>query len=104
GALSGYLDAGNTENMQKVIVGTLILLFLIREPEGLARLVTATWRRLFTKKPHNDSPTARAPHPAAPSTKPLALRTFTHSGEPTLKPSNKLFFRPPSYVAYALLL
>jgi branched-chain amino acid transport system permease protein len=38
GVLSGSLDAGNMENAQKIVFGSLILLFLIKEPEGLARL------------------------------------------------------------------
>ncbi len=49
GVLAGYLDAGNTENLQKVLIGTLILYFLIREPEGLARLVRVTWQRVREK-------------------------------------------------------
>jgi hypothetical protein len=39
GVLSGSLDAGNLENAQKLVFGSLILLFLIKEPEGLARLL-----------------------------------------------------------------
>jgi branched-chain amino acid transport system permease protein len=39
GVLSGSLDAGNLENAQKMVFGSLILLFLIKEPEGLARLL-----------------------------------------------------------------
>jgi branched-chain amino acid transport system permease protein len=46
GALSGRLEAGNLENAQKVVFGTLILLFLIKEPEGLARLLTVTSRSI----------------------------------------------------------
>ncbi|KIQ58917.1 MULTISPECIES: branched-chain amino acid ABC transporter permease [Pseudomonas] len=38
----GLIDAGQVENLQKMIFGALIILFLIKEPEGLARL----WRRL----------------------------------------------------------
>ncbi len=34
----GVLDAGQVENLQKIIFGALIILFLIKEPEGLARL------------------------------------------------------------------
>lgn len=36
---SGHVDAGLLQNIQKVIFGTLIVWFLIREPEGLARLL-----------------------------------------------------------------
>ncbi|SDI70934.1 branched-chain amino acid ABC transporter permease [Pseudomonas panipatensis] len=38
---AGSIDAGQVENLQKMVFGTLIILFLIKEPEGLARL----WRR-----------------------------------------------------------
>ncbi|WP_210644625.1 MULTISPECIES: branched-chain amino acid ABC transporter permease [unclassified Pseudomonas] len=37
----GLVDAGQVENLQKMIFGALIILFLIKEPEGLARL----WQR-----------------------------------------------------------
>jgi branched-chain amino acid transport system permease protein len=43
---SGSLDAGNLENAQKVVFGSLILFFLIKEPEGLARLLGVTAQRL----------------------------------------------------------
>lgn len=35
---SGVIDPGQLENLQKIIFGILIIVFLIREPEGLARL------------------------------------------------------------------
>ncbi|WP_375738995.1 branched-chain amino acid ABC transporter permease [Pseudomonas boanensis] len=38
---AGLIDAGQLENLQKIVFGTLIILFLIKEPEGLARL----WQR-----------------------------------------------------------
>ena len=34
----GLVDPGQLENIQKMIFGALIIVFLIREPEGLARL------------------------------------------------------------------
>ena len=34
----GLVDAGQVENLQKMIFGALIIVFLIKEPEGLARL------------------------------------------------------------------
>lgn len=34
----GLIDAGQLENVQKMIFGALIIAFLIREPDGLARL------------------------------------------------------------------
>jgi len=47
---SGQVDAGLLQNIQKAIFGILIIWFLIREPEGLSRLLairrTAS-RRLF---------------------------------------------------------
>lgn len=39
--LAGVIDAGDLENLQKIVFGALIILFLIREPEGLASL----WRK-----------------------------------------------------------
>jgi branched-chain amino acid transport system permease protein len=36
---AGNVDAGLLQNVQKIIFGLLIILFLIREPEGLARLL-----------------------------------------------------------------
>lgn len=44
GVLSGSISAGNLENAQKLVFGALILLFLIKEPEGLARLLTVASR------------------------------------------------------------
>ncbi|ATE59470.1 branched-chain amino acid ABC transporter permease [Thauera sinica] len=35
---AGLVDAGQLENIQKMIFGALIIAFLIREPDGLARL------------------------------------------------------------------
>ena len=46
GVLSGSLDAGNLENAQKLVFGSLIVLFLIKEPEGLARLLTVSLHHL----------------------------------------------------------
>jgi branched-chain amino acid transport system permease protein len=45
-SFSGSLDAGNLENAQKVLFGTLILFVLIKEPEGLARLIEVVRQRL----------------------------------------------------------
>ncbi|TBW09211.1 branched-chain amino acid ABC transporter permease [Azotobacter chroococcum] len=39
---AGLIDAGQLENLQKIVFGALIVAFLIKEPEGLARL----WQRL----------------------------------------------------------
>ena len=40
---AGRLDAGLLQNIQKVIFGVLIIGFLIKEPEGIARLLH-NWR------------------------------------------------------------
>lgn len=40
--LGGFIDAGQLDNLQKIIFGTLIIVFLIKEPDGLARL----WQQL----------------------------------------------------------
>jgi branched-chain amino acid transport system permease protein len=37
---AGVIDPGHLQNLQKVIFGALIIFFLIREPEGLARLMS----------------------------------------------------------------
>jgi branched-chain amino acid transport system permease protein len=36
---AGSVDPGKLENLQKVIFGALIVVTLIRQPEGLARLL-----------------------------------------------------------------
>ncbi len=42
-ALSGgRVDSGHIENLQKIVFGGLILVLLVKEPEGLARLVQRT--------------------------------------------------------------
>lgn len=46
-ALSGgAVDAGQLQNLQKIIFGVLIILFLIKEPEGLIRLLGNLRQRL----------------------------------------------------------
>jgi branched-chain amino acid transport system permease protein len=44
--LAGFIDPGNLENAEKIVFGTLIIWFLIKEPEGLARLSRDALRRL----------------------------------------------------------
>jgi branched-chain amino acid transport system permease protein len=44
-ALAGAIDQGQLENLQKVLFGGLILFFLIKEPDGLARLLRSTTRK-----------------------------------------------------------
>jgi branched-chain amino acid transport system permease protein len=46
GLFSGQIQPGNLENAQKMLFGSLILFFLIKEPEGLARLVQVLGTRL----------------------------------------------------------
>ncbi|WEY41779.1 branched-chain amino acid ABC transporter permease [Paraburkholderia sp. SUR17] len=40
------IEAGQLQNLQKIVLGTLIIVFLVREPEGLARLLQTTFQRL----------------------------------------------------------
>ena len=39
------IEAGQLQNLQKILFGTLIIVFLIKEPDGLARLVQTAWNR-----------------------------------------------------------
>jgi branched-chain amino acid transport system permease protein len=43
---AGVVDPGHLENIQKLVFGGLIIFFLIKEPEGLARLVEGAWERV----------------------------------------------------------
>ena len=43
---AGIIDPGHLENLQKVVFGSLIILFLIKEPDGLARLITVARDRV----------------------------------------------------------
>jgi branched-chain amino acid transport system permease protein len=36
---NGHVDAGQLQNLQKILFGSLIIWFLIKEPEGLVRLL-----------------------------------------------------------------
>ncbi|MFL9956123.1 branched-chain amino acid ABC transporter permease [Paraburkholderia nemoris] len=40
------IEAGQLQNLQKILFGTLIIVFLIKEPDGLARLVQTARNRL----------------------------------------------------------
>jgi branched-chain amino acid transport system permease protein len=42
----GAVDAGQLQNLQKIIFGVLIIVFLIKEPEGLIRLLSNLCERL----------------------------------------------------------
>jgi branched-chain amino acid transport system permease protein len=47
GALAAIgVDVGQLQNLQKILFGTLIIVFLIKEPDGLARLVQIARQRL----------------------------------------------------------
>ncbi len=46
GLLSGVIDAGQLENLQKIIFGALIIFFLIKEPNGLAQIWQTFKQRL----------------------------------------------------------
>ncbi len=47
GALASVgIEAGQLQNLQKILFGTLIIVFLIKEPDGLARLVQTARKRL----------------------------------------------------------
>lgn len=46
GLLSGMVDAGQLQNLQKIIFGMLIIWFLVKEPEGLIRLLANLGERL----------------------------------------------------------
>ena len=61
GVLSGSLDAGNLENAQKLVFGSLILFFLIKEPEGLARLFSVASRLIGERLLPRLSARSRAP-------------------------------------------
>ena len=43
---AGVIDSGHLENLQKVVFGGLIVFFLIKEPEGLLRLLRTAHRGL----------------------------------------------------------
>ena len=44
--LGGNVDAGQIQNLQKIVFGVLIIAFLIKEPEGLVRLGATLRERL----------------------------------------------------------
>jgi len=43
---AGVIDPGHLENIQKLVFGGLIIFFLVKEPEGLARLLRTAAERL----------------------------------------------------------
>ena len=45
---TGLIEAGQVENLQKMVFGALIIFFLIKEPEGLARL----WQKFRERARH----------------------------------------------------
>ena len=49
--LAGAVDPGQLENAQKMLFGGLIVLFLVKEPEGLARLLRRLSHRVLGNLP-----------------------------------------------------
>ena len=43
------IEAGQVQNLQKIVLGTLIIAFLVREPDGLAQLVRSSILRVSTR-------------------------------------------------------
>jgi branched-chain amino acid transport system permease protein len=46
---AGAIDPGQLENLQKVLFGALIVWFLIKEPRGLAALLSRGWMELVSR-------------------------------------------------------
>jgi branched-chain amino acid transport system permease protein len=46
--LGRFVDPGLIENVQKILFGVLIVFFLIKEPEGFARLLQLARQKLRT--------------------------------------------------------
>ena len=44
------IEAGQLQNLQKILYGVLIIVFLIKEPDGLARLALIARRRVFKQR------------------------------------------------------
>ena len=44
------IEAGQLQNLQKMLYGVLIIVFLIKEPDGLARLAQNARRRVFKQR------------------------------------------------------
>jgi branched-chain amino acid transport system permease protein len=44
--LDSYIDQGSIANLEPIIFGALIIFLLIKEPDGLAHLVSRRWRAL----------------------------------------------------------
>ena len=44
--LAGVVDASNLQNLEKIFFGGLIIVFLIKEPQGLARLLRGARERV----------------------------------------------------------
>lgn len=49
GVLGGAIDPGQLENFQKALFGVLIVWFIIREPRGLAALLSRAWTQLILR-------------------------------------------------------
>lgn len=44
--VGGSVDASTLQNVEKIVFGSLVVFFLVKEPAGLARLATKAWARL----------------------------------------------------------
>lgn len=49
GVFGGAVDPGQLENFQKALFGALIVWFLIKEPRGLAALLSRAWAQLVSR-------------------------------------------------------
>ncbi|WP_342726428.1 branched-chain amino acid ABC transporter permease [Bradyrhizobium sp. B097] len=49
GVFGGAVDPGQLENFQKALFGALIVWFLIKEPRGLAALLSRAWTQLVSR-------------------------------------------------------
>ncbi|MET4071557.1 branched-chain amino acid transport system permease protein [Bradyrhizobium sp. S3.2.6] len=49
GVFGGAIDPGQLENLQKALFGGLIVWFLIKEPRGLAALLSRAWTQLASR-------------------------------------------------------
>ncbi|MGY3446352.1 branched-chain amino acid transport system permease protein [Bradyrhizobium sp. USDA 4473] len=49
GLFGGAIDAGQLENLQRALFGALIVWFLIKEPRGLAALLSRAWTQLASR-------------------------------------------------------
>jgi branched-chain amino acid transport system permease protein len=51
-AVGQSVDPGLTQNLEKVVFGALVIVLLVKQPAGLARLVQIGWLRLCRRERH----------------------------------------------------